>query len=147
MPVTGSYSQRRSLRSVKRLPRTSGLRWASQATPLHNRGMTLVELLIVLAIIAVVAGIVTFSVSNTLKRQRAKTCLTNMLMIEAAKDEFVRDHPDALSGNADQIANYLRFGLPKCPTNPNGVYNNWNSIGQETSCPIHGAIEALKNGQ
>ena len=109
--------------------------------------MTLVELLMILAIIAVVAGIVTFSVSNTLKRQQAKTCLTNMLMIEAAKDEFVRDHPDAFSGQADQIANYLRFGLPKCPANPNGVYNNWNSIGQETSCQIHGTIEALKNGQ
>ena len=117
------------------------------ASDLHNRGVTLVELLVVLAIIAVVAGIVTFSVSNTLRRQQAKTCLTNMLMIEGAKDEFVRDHPDALSGNADQIANYLRFGLPKCPANPNGVYNNWNSIGQETSCPIHGTIEALKNGQ
>ena len=135
------------MRFVTRLPRRSGVRWASQATPLHNRGMTLVELLVVLAIIAVVAGIVTFSVSNTLKRQQAKTCLTNMLMIEAAKDEFVLDHPDALSGNADQIANYLRFGLPKCPANPNGVYNNWNSIGQETSCPIHGTIEALKNGR
>jgi prepilin-type N-terminal cleavage/methylation domain-containing protein len=147
MPVDGSYSQRRFLRSVKRVPRRSGLRRASQATLLHNRGMTLVELLTVLAIIAVVAGIVTFSVSNTLKRQQAKTCLTNMLMIEAAKDEFVRDHPDALSGKADQIANYLRFGLPKCPANPNGVYNNWNSIGQETSCPIHGTIEVLKNGQ
>jgi prepilin-type N-terminal cleavage/methylation domain-containing protein len=147
MPVDGSYSQRRSLRFVKRLPRKSAVRWASPAMALHNRGMTLVELLIVLAIIAVVAGIVTFSVSNTFKRQQAKTCLTNMLMIEAAKDEFVRDHPDALSGNADQIANYLRFGLPKCPANPNGVYNNWNSIGQETSCQIHGSIEALKNGQ
>ena len=127
--------------------KVSDVRWAWRATPLHDRGMTLMELLVVLAIIAAVAGIVTFSVSNTLKRQQAKTCLTNMLMIEAAKDEFVRDHPDALSGNADQIANYLRFGLPKCPANPNGVYNNWNSIGQETSCPIHGTIEALKNGQ
>ena len=39
MPVDGSYSQRRSLRFVKRLPRKSGVRWESQATPLHNRGM------------------------------------------------------------------------------------------------------------
>jgi prepilin-type N-terminal cleavage/methylation domain-containing protein len=46
-------------------------------------GMTLVELLVVLAIIATVAGVVTFAIGNALKKQQAKECLTNMLMIEA----------------------------------------------------------------
>ena len=45
--------------------------------------MTLVELLVVLAIIATVAGVVTFAIGNALKKQQAKGCLTNMLMIEA----------------------------------------------------------------
>jgi prepilin-type N-terminal cleavage/methylation domain-containing protein len=129
------------------MKRALGIVHALQAPSPKDCGMTLIELLVVLAIIAAVAGVVTFAVSKTLKRQQSKACLTNMLMIEAAKDEYVRDHPDAVSGNSDKIANYLRFGLPKCPANPNGDYNNWNTVGQETSCPIHGMIEALKNGR
>jgi len=48
----------------------------------HSAGMTLAELLVVLAILATVAGAVTFAVANALKKQQAKACLTNMLMIE-----------------------------------------------------------------
>jgi len=47
-----------------------------------SAGMTLAELLVVLAILATVAGAVTFAVANALKKQQAKACLTNMLMIE-----------------------------------------------------------------
>jgi prepilin-type N-terminal cleavage/methylation domain-containing protein len=67
----------------------------------RSAGMTLVELLVVLAIIAAVAGVVTFSIATTLKKQQAKQCLTNMLMIEAAKDEYARDHPGATQINDD----------------------------------------------
>jgi prepilin-type N-terminal cleavage/methylation domain-containing protein len=63
--------------------------------------MTLVELLVVLAIIAAVAGVVTFSIATILKKQQAKQCLTDMLMIEAAKDEYARDHPGATQINDD----------------------------------------------
>jgi len=64
-------------------------------------GMTLVELLVVLAIIVAVAGAITFAVANVLKKEQAKACLTNMLMIEAAKDEYARDHPGATQVGED----------------------------------------------
>ena len=48
----------------------------------HSAGMTLAEVLVVLAIITTVAGMVTFAVANAYKKQQAKACLTNMLMIE-----------------------------------------------------------------
>ena len=55
-------------------------------------GMTLVELLVVLAIVAAISGAVTFAISRTVQEQQEKECLTNMLMVEAAKDEYERDH-------------------------------------------------------
>jgi prepilin-type N-terminal cleavage/methylation domain-containing protein len=71
-------------------------------------GMTLIELLVVLSIIATVAGVVTFAIASTLKKQQAKECLTNMLMIEAAKDEYARDHPGATHINDDtEFKNYF----------------------------------------
>src|SRR5260370_33847349 len=82
----------------------------------RSTGVTLVELLVVLTIIATIAGVVTFAVANTLKKQQSKECLTNMLMIEAAKDEYARDHPGATQINDDaEFRKYFRFGVPRCP--------------------------------
>jgi prepilin-type N-terminal cleavage/methylation domain-containing protein len=108
-------------------------------------GMTLVELLVVLAIIATVAGVVTFAIGNALKKQQAKECLTNMLMIEAAKDEYARDHPGATQINDDaEFKKYFRFGVPRCPVNAKEDYQDWNALGTRVSCKVHGTIESLQ---
>jgi prepilin-type N-terminal cleavage/methylation domain-containing protein len=110
-----------------------------------SSGMTLAELLVVLAIIGTVAGAVTFAVAKALKKQRAKACLTNMLMIEAAKDEYARDHPGATEVSDDaEFRKYFRFGVPRCPVNPNEEYQNWNALGARVSCKVHGTIETLQ---
>jgi type II secretory pathway pseudopilin PulG len=107
--------------------------------------MTLAELLVVLAIIAAVAGVVTFAVGSTLKRQQAKGCLTNLLMIEAAKDEYARDHPGETQVNGDEFKKYFRFGVPRCPVNRNEEYQNWNTLNTPASCKVHGSIAALQS--
>jgi prepilin-type N-terminal cleavage/methylation domain-containing protein len=109
-------------------------------------GMTLVELLVVLAIIVAVAGAITFAVANVLKKEQAKACLTNMLMIEAAKDEYARDHPGATQVGEDaEFRKYFRFGVPRCPVDPNEDYQNWNALGARVSCKVHGTIETLQS--
>jgi prepilin-type N-terminal cleavage/methylation domain-containing protein len=111
----------------------------------QSTGMTLVELLVVLTIIAMIAGVVTFAIANTLKKQQSKECLTNMLMIEAAKDEYARDHPGATQINGDaEFRKYFRFGVPRCPINVNEDYQNWNALGTRVSCRVHGTIESLQ---
>ena len=110
-----------------------------------SAGMTLAEVLVVLAIITAVAGMVTFAVANAYKKQQAKACLTNMLMIEAAKDEYARDHPGATQTADDaEFRKYFRFGVPRCPVNPNEDYQDWNVLGTRTSCKVHGTIENLQ---
>ena len=103
-----------------------------------EKGTTLIELLVVLVIIACVAGAVTFAIANSLQKQQGKECQTNMLMIEAAKDEYARDHPGATSIDGSEFNNYFRFGIPKCPTHQ--IYENIYNLNARVTCPVHGPI-------
>jgi type II secretory pathway pseudopilin PulG len=94
-------------------------------------------MLVVLAIIAAISGAVTFAVLRTLNGQEEKQCLANMLLIEAAKDEYSRDHIGATAVNADEFRNYFRFGVPRCPQNPQADYDNWNRLDAVVTCPVH----------
>jgi hypothetical protein len=68
-----------------------------------------------------------------------------MLMIEAAKDEYARDHPGATQTTDDAaFRTYFRFGVPRCPVNPNEDYQDWNVLGTRVSCKVHGTIENLQ---
>jgi prepilin-type N-terminal cleavage/methylation domain-containing protein len=106
------------------------------------RGVTLVELLVVLVIIAMISGLVTFAVLKSMQNQEIKQCQTNMLMIEAAKDEYVRDHPGGRSIEESEFKNYFRFGIPKCPSGQ--IYVNMYDPNIEVICPKHGTIRAGK---
>jgi prepilin-type N-terminal cleavage/methylation domain-containing protein len=103
-----------------------------------NSAMTLIELLVVLAIIAMISGAVTFAVLRSMQNQEKKQCQTNMLMIEAAKDEYVRDHPGVGSIDESEFKNYFRFGIPKCPSGQ--VYLNILNPTVQVVCPKHGTI-------
>jgi prepilin-type N-terminal cleavage/methylation domain-containing protein len=106
--------------------------------PASERAFSLVELLVVLAIIAAVSGVVTFAVLRTLDGQEEKQCLANMLLIEAAKDEHSRDHVGTAAAlNADEFRRYFRFGVPRCPHNPNVDYENWSDLNASVICPVH----------
>lgn len=102
-----------------------------------ERAFSLVEMLVVLAIIAAVSGAVTFAVLRTLDGQAEKQCLANMLLIEAAKDEYSRDHVGATVVNADEFRHYFRFGVPRCPRNSGVDYENWSDLNASVVCPVH----------
>ena len=99
-------------------------------------GMTLVELLVVLAIVATISGAVTFAISRTVQEQQEKECLTNMLMVEAAKDEYARDHVGQPMDQGE-FRKYFRFKIPTCPANPNEPYQNLFDLNAPVACRIH----------
>jgi prepilin-type N-terminal cleavage/methylation domain-containing protein len=106
--------------------------------PAAERAFSLVELLVVLAIIAAISGVVTFAILRTLDGQEEKRCLANMLLIEAAKDEYSRDHVGTSTAiNVDEFRRYFRFGVPRCPRNPNADYENWSDLSASVICPVH----------
>jgi prepilin-type N-terminal cleavage/methylation domain-containing protein len=103
-----------------------------------TKGFSLVEILVVLAIIAIAAGFITLSILNALKQQNSRMCLTNMLTIEAAKDEFARDHPGSTSiPSVTDFAPYFRFGIPRCPNNQGTDYNSFLDLKNPVSCSVH----------
>jgi prepilin-type N-terminal cleavage/methylation domain-containing protein len=104
-------------------------------------GLSLIEILVVLTIIAAIAALITTSVMSALQQQNKRVCQNNMLTIEAAKDEYIRDHPGATSIDGTAFQQYFRFGIPQCPDG--GSYNNLYSLTQQVSCTKHGAIQAF----
>jgi type II secretory pathway pseudopilin PulG len=104
-------------------------------------GLSLIELLVVLMIIAFISALITTSVLSALKQQSQRVCQNNMLTIEAAKDQYLRDNPGATTIPVDAFPSYFRFGIPKCPDG--GSYNNLYSLTQQVNCTYHGALQAF----
>jgi prepilin-type N-terminal cleavage/methylation domain-containing protein len=104
-------------------------------------GLSLIELLVVLTIIALISALITTSVMSALQQQDKRVCQNNMLTIEAAKDEYIRDHPGATSIDVTAFPQYFRFGIPRCPDG--GTYQNLYNLTQQVSCNIHGPIQTF----
>jgi prepilin-type N-terminal cleavage/methylation domain-containing protein len=106
-------------------------------TRYRSAGLSLIELLVVVAIIAAISALITTSVMSALSQQNQRICLNNMLTIEAAKDEYIRDHPGATSVDQSAFQQYFRFGIPRCPDNPNEDYRNLYELTQQVYCKVH----------
>ena len=101
-------------------------------------GFSLIEMLVVVAIITAIAALITTSVMSALQQQNQRVCLNNMLTIEAAKDEYIRDHPGATSIPSNQdFQPYFRFGIPQCPDNQGHDYVNLRNLAQQVYCTKH----------
>src|ERR1700746_1055591 len=101
-------------------------------------GFSLVEILVVLAIIAIAASFIAISMLSALKQQNSRVCLTNMVTIEAAKDEYARDHPGSTTiPSALEFEPYFRFGIPRCPENSGTDYSNLLDLKNPVVCSVH----------
>ena len=119
---------------------------ASRRKRRAERAFSLVEMLVVLAIIGTLASVVTLAVTRAMDGQEEKQCLDNMVLIEAAKDEYVRDHPGATAVDPAEFRRYFRFGIPRCPRDPNADYPNWDDLNASVTCPMHPANAPKLNG-
>jgi len=92
-------------------------------------GFTLVEIMIVVAIIGVLAAIAIPSFTRARAKAQAKTCIANLSQIEAAAYQFSIDESKP-AGTAitypNDLTPYLRLNknnsLPRCPAG--GSYTN-----------------------
>lgn len=113
----------------------------------NNRGFTLIELLIVLAIIAILAGIAVPRYTASLDKAKESACAANIAVLESAVMRYWADHLDSDEPYPENLAalkdKYIK-DEPKCPKDNTTKYVYTTTTEGETgdvtftiTCPNH----------
>jgi type II secretory pathway pseudopilin PulG len=99
-----------------------------------DQGWGLFEILVTIVLSAIITGIVAMGARQALDSANARDCSKNLALIEAAKDENTRDNPGVPLTSESQLAKYLKYGLPSCPSG--GIYDHVLDLNQKTTCSL-----------
>ena len=114
---------------------------------------SLIELLVVVAVIGILSVMIIPEVRSARVRANGKTCTENLRTLQSAKFAWNSEHPGKLLTDVAQLMPYLKFGMPKCPDG--GVaYENVLDFTHVVTCVHNGdpiyetsnGLDATKNG-
>lgn len=108
-----------------------------------KKGFTLVEIMIVVAIIGLLAAIAIPSFMKARTTSQANACINNLRMIEAGKEQWAlasKKDTGYVIATADEAAILSYVKNPTQATNcPGGGTISFNAIGTNASCSLSGA--------
>jgi len=108
-------------------------------------GFTLVEIMIVVAIIGLLAAIAIPSFVTARANARASACVNNLRQVDSAKEQsamansWANDYDCSGAAALTLINAYIKGGAPSCPSSGTYTYSN---IGTDPTCSV-GAGHAL----
>ena len=102
---------------------------------LNRKGFTLVEIMIVVAIIGLLAAIAIPNFVKARETAQANACINNMRQIESAKEQWALEKGKT-TGDAVTVAEaelYIKGGMPTCPAG--GAYTV-GAVGTDVVCSL-----------
>ena len=112
---------------------------------LPNAGFTLVEIMIVVAIIGLLAAVAIPNLDHARRVAQAKACITNLVQINSAAEEFAMENGkkdgDAISYPTD-LTPFIKLNsahsIPSCPAG--GTYSI-SAVGTSPVCSLGSTMD------
>ena len=106
----------------------------------HKKGFTLVEIMIVVAIIALLAAIAVPNFVQARNAARSGNCINNLRIVDSAKEQYAIENNIASGGTctSGNITPYLKNNaMPACPGTSTAY--TVNNIGTLPTCALSGS--------
>ena len=118
-----------------------------------KKGFTFIELMIVMAILAILAGIITGNVINSLKKGRDTERKADLHQIQNALELYYHDHrayptpqsPPGLSFGTGGLEDGTTIYMKELPNDPNNTYRYYYTGSSEGS--FYSLYSIVENGQ
>ena len=107
----------------------------------QEQGFTLVELIVVMAILAVLAAFAVPKFTHVLASSREKACMANVKLIQGAANLYATTEPNATELTVTNLIStlsskgYLQDARFKCPVDHKSYGLSGNSTGYTVTCP------------